>query len=369
MIIESIFIILLYLSREEILSIDIAKYHCNRPEISITFPNEDKTTLIGLNTFLPFSVIRLTPSLLIADQIKRNETLELDDTYKSVLYQTDFLFNSQIRAHNVLAYNAESSTMYYKDNGLGLGLHFKDETFSVVHRLYRENAIQRLQFGFHNMNESLGGSFFIGGVPNDGHLQMKFKGVVKVNESLPTWGFSIETIIINKRKINVKIPAIISTRADNFLSSDDLYEMFEKDVFKEDIERNICKKRKNEDYFYIECPEEFYKNLTFEMVVDNNKIEISPSLFIESFYGLVTSNYRNNGGRKEHNFTGVIIGPHLLSQFNYSIFDYEKKQIELYSDTYRITSYTSKNNIKIIFTIDSIIILFNLIILVYLHYK
>lgn len=167
----------------------------------------------------------------------------------------------------------------------------------------------------------------------------------------------------------MKIPAIISTRGDNFLSSDDLYEMFEKDVFKEDIERNICKKRKNEDYFYIECPDEFYKNLTFEMVVDNNKIEIAPSLFIESFYGLVTSNYRNNGGRKEHNFTGVIIGPHLLSQFNYSIFDYEKKQIELYSDTYRITSYTNKNNIKIIFTVDSIIILFNLIILVYLRYK
>ena len=50
--------------------------------------------------------------------------------------------------------------------------------------------------------------------------------------------------MINKRKIDVKIPAIISTRADNFLSSDDLYEMFEKEVFREDIERNIAKKEK-----------------------------------------------------------------------------------------------------------------------------
>ena len=216
MIIESFFLFLLCRTREEVLSIDIAKYHGKRPEIAISFPSEEKTTVIGLNTFLPFSVIRLTPSLLIADRIKQKETLELDDTYKSVLYQTDFLFNSQTRAHNVLAYNAESSTMYYKDHGLGLGLRFSDESFSVVHRLYRENAIQRLQFGFHNMNESLGGSFFIGGVPNDGHLQMKFKGVIKVNETLPTWGFSIDEIVINKRKIDVKIPAIISTRADNF---------------------------------------------------------------------------------------------------------------------------------------------------------
>ena len=367
MIIESFFLFLLCRTREEVLSIDIAKYHCNRPEIAISFPNEEKTTVIGLNTFLPFSVIRLTPSLLIADRIKQKETLELDDTYKSVLYQTDFLFNSQTRAHNVLAYNAESSTMYYKDHGLGLGLRFSDESFSVVHRLYRENAIQRLQFGFHNMNESLGGSFFIGGVPNDGHLQMKFKGVIKVNETLPTWGFSIDEIVIKKRKIDVKIPAIISTRADNFLSSDDLYEMFEKEVFREDIERNICKKRKSGDYLYIECPDEFYKNLTFEMVIDNNKIEISPSLFIESFYGLVTSNYRNNNGRKEHNFTGVIIGPHLLAQYNYSIFDYDKKQIELYSDTFMITSLTEHR--KIIFTAESILLLFNCIILVYLHYK
>ena len=98
MIIESFFLFLLCRTREEVLSIDIAQYHCNRPEIAISFPNEEKTTVIGLNTFLPFSVIRLTPSLLIADRIKQKETLELDDTYKSVLYQTDFLFNSQTRA-------------------------------------------------------------------------------------------------------------------------------------------------------------------------------------------------------------------------------------------------------------------------------
>ena len=93
MIIESFFLFLLCRTREEVLLIDIAKYHCNRPEIAISFPSEEKTTVIGLNTFLPFSVIRLTPSLLIADRIKQKETLELDDTYKSVLYQTDFLFN------------------------------------------------------------------------------------------------------------------------------------------------------------------------------------------------------------------------------------------------------------------------------------
>ena len=54
MIIESFFLFLLCRTREEVLLIDIAKYHCNRPEIAISFPNEEKTTVIGLNTFLLF---------------------------------------------------------------------------------------------------------------------------------------------------------------------------------------------------------------------------------------------------------------------------------------------------------------------------
>ena len=32
------------------------------------------------------------------------------------------------------------------------------------------------------------------------------------------------------------------------------------------------------------------------------------------------------------NFTGIIIGALFLSQFNYTVFDYDNKQIEFYAD-------------------------------------
>ena len=38
-----------------------------------------------------------------------------------------------------------------------------------------------------------------------------------------------------------------------------------------------------------------------------------------------------------HNFTGLILCAKFLSLFNYTVFDYDRKTIELYSDTIPIT--------------------------------
>lgn len=95
MIIESFFLFLLCRTREEVLSIDIAKYHCNRPEIAISFPNEEKTTVIGLNTFLPFSVshtflfvstakaiyVKLALKVVCINLIRSNHSLLIKNTF------------------------------------------------------------------------------------------------------------------------------------------------------------------------------------------------------------------------------------------------------------------------------------------------
>ena len=78
---------------------------------------------------------------------------------------------------------------------------------------------------------------------------------------------------------------------------------------------------------------------------------------------MVESNYEDH---KAHNFTGIILSPHFISQFNYTLFDYEKKQIEFYSDTRFLTPLFNINPIvKLFLLIEYILMLFNLMILIY----
>ena len=74
--------------------------------------------------------------------------------------------------------------MLYRNKGLALGYHI-EEKFSIVHQLYKNKQIDHLKFALHNISPSLEGSFFIGGIPNEEHLTLPYKGVVKVDESLP----------------------------------------------------------------------------------------------------------------------------------------------------------------------------------------
>ena len=72
------------------------------------------------------------------------------------------------------------------------------------------------------------------------------------------------------------------------------------------------------------------------------------------------------------NFTGIIIGTLFLSQFNYTVFDYDNKQIEFYADN-SMVNITSLDNMfntnKIILSIESFIIVLNCLLLIYLKLK
>ena len=72
-----------------------------------------------------------------------------------------------------------------------------------------------------------------------------------------------------------------------------------------------------------------------------------------------------------HNLTGIVLGPQFLSQFNYTVFDYEKKQIEFYSDRFNLTFFQN-NNCDLIIKLtlsESVIGILNIIILIYSNIK
>ena len=357
-------LILVCYAKAKIISIKINGYDRYRPKISFSLPIERRDVDLYLNTFLPFSIFKFPYSSMKANRIISKETLHLDENYPSMLYYTDIMINEETTCTNFSLYNVKpSTTMYYKDKGLALGYHIKDESFSIVHQLYHKNIIEHLKFAFKNL-KGKSDRFYIGGVPNNEHLNLPYKATIKVYETLPTWGFTIDKLIFNGTEYDIGIPAIISSASDSLWISDDLYKLFKDVILKEAIEERDCRLLYMEENEYIKCYQTVI-GATYSLIINEHNFTFSSEIFDKNRYGIIKSN-KNQHNHKAHNFTGIIIGPQFLSQFNYSIFDYEKKQVEFYSDTTIITFSSNKVGItKWLLCSECIIMLINILIIIY----
>ena len=56
---------------------------------------------------------------------------------------------------------------------------------------------------------------------------MPNKGIIKVNESLPTWGFILDSFIFNDTIYDMKIPVIINTALHGMILSEKLESLSE----------------------------------------------------------------------------------------------------------------------------------------------
>ena len=79
----------------------------------------------------------------------------------------------------------------------------------------------------------------------------------------------------------------------------------------------------------------------------------------------------SNGKEKVHNFTGVILGMNFIGKFNVSLFDYERKQVEFYSDVFPIIFHNKNEYANMIYIAIVIIVLCfgNSIILIIFKHK
>ena len=89
-------------------------------------------------------------------------------------------------------------------------------------------------------------------------------------------------------------------------------------------------------------------NLT-ELINDKSEIQIVSNGFPRKYYG-----YEKEG----------ILGISFINKFNYTIFDYEKRTVNIFSDTFSIDTVLKMNrNIKGISLLNIFICLFNLLLL------
>lgn len=309
-----------------------------RPNPEFVFPKEDIHYKTYFNTYLPFSLFDTDFYHLIQSQIINTTVIHYKEKYKADLYITDISIGNHIITQFPL-YLSRDSISHFGDQGISLGYHFQNEDMSIVHRLYKDKVIDNLRFAF-NVGNKQGGIHF-GGLPE--HAKIVNKGSIKIDESLPTWGFNITNIKYKGVDYKMDLPSIIHTGEFAMIYSSDVLNLMIDTFLKTEIEEEKCSVGKKAQYQerYFHCIEEVLLGKEIEFTFNNDmKIRLNfSSLFSNDRQSLVRSSIF-----PFYNFTGAFIGIQFVRLFDYVQFDFESKQVEFYSENILITNSTSKNN-------------------------
>lgn len=329
------------------------------PTLFIT-NNELLSSGIFLNTYKNTSTYALRENqelILKPSQIKENITTD-DDNY--IIYETYLQLNQ---------YVTTNLTIFIRDYGgcdLSLSYHTTKE-YSLIHNLYRNKQISNLKFAFENIGNKNKEYFHIGGIPNNSHLNMKYSGKIKINETLSSWGFYLTSFTYHNNTYNVNLPCIIQSEVNKMFISEYLFYLLKDNVFKNFFSFEHCHSEsimvrymaKNE---WIKCffsEEQEKETITFRFG-NNLYIDITFKDMFEKEYH--KSKFTNRNGLFGRDY--IIVGNDFLSLFNYSVFDYEQKQIEFYSDiTVIVDKYTiiTKCLYNIIIILNILCIIINII--------
>ena len=346
------------------LTTTVSAYQYDKFHPTLYYPNEGVDYAIYLNTFLSHTILGCTFHIL--NSSKRNSSFHQDDYYCH-LYDTSIRFKDIVLS-NISVYYANASA-WSRDMGIALGYHSDNESFSIVNLLYKRNKIEKNQFAFNTKEKE--GNWLIGGIPNEEHMYSKYKGVIKVNESLPTWGFKLKEILYKNEKHEMNLDTIVHSGMHNLIISDDVFEIMLHKVFKPDLIAKQCHTETTEDYgvnfdmAYMSCSQ-LSHNEQIKFVFENVIITLNESDLFDIFK---TSRFRGNGKPNLFaNFSGVLLGKEFIELFDYIIFDYTNKQVELYSNSTMITLTEREKHqlsVKMFFGVNIILCLFNIVILLY----
>lgn len=320
--------------------------------------HDNITMLLNFNTYLSYSIVN-SRHFQIEPSLKGNDIiipLEDNDTYFH--YYSNAIIDEKYTLNNYSVYIKYEPTKWISDQGLGFGYHFNDTSFSLIHQLKYNNFIDNLQFIFepHLRN----GYLHLGGVPNTTLLtEMTYKGIFEINETLPTWGFTLSSITYKDKQFKLDTPCIIHSSFFDMIYSNEIFNVM-LDIFKEEIDSNKCSKEKHRaNGDYIQCQQ--YRNLSgsigFSFNDNRTYIEFNRNDF---FVNDIDSSIRTNPYNNAEFNTICILGARFLRMFDYSLFDYEKKVVELYSNKYIIkTNFQLSNGyvIKLLYAIIFIFIL------------
>ena len=369
----SILLFLLYNIRSNVITLPFTRYEMRRPYFIIYY-NDSKSTRVpvsmNLNTYLPYSIINSNHFTLDTSRIGSDIQIPLEDNDTYFDYRSDIILSDNTTiVDNYLIYIKKDKIRWISDHGIGLGYHCRNTSFSLIHQLKKNNAINKLQYIFEPHSKD--GFLHFGGIPNKTQLtSMKYKGSIAINETLPTWGFTLTSMFYNNNNFDINTSCIIHSGFYDMIYSNEIFQIMLK-IYKEEIDNQICTIKKNSangDYLNCNSPDYIKGSISFSINNNNSVIEINKKDLINGDGG---SSFRNNPYKNEEINKMCMLGINFLRLFNYSLFDYDNKRIEFYSNDIKIINTIIKSTTVIMSSlIVSIIInMVNSLLLIYLNLK
>ena len=351
-----------YTVKANVITLNLKDYYFSMPQVDFQFIEENVKQISFLNTYLPVTILSQFSQINENNMIENNTIVKLDLNYTCVLYKSSVKIGGQsINDYNLyLTYSA----VWFREYGIALGYHIKNDSFSIVHTLYKRKLIEHLVFVFMNNAQTKNGKLFIGGIPNNLHLNLPYKGIIPIDESLPTWGFTLNSIAYDNKKHMLNLPCIISSVMKQSFISDELFLILSENIFNKEKE---CDKRYIDEGGAVDvfrCKHNLpFMNQSIDFIFDKVKITIKIGRLFDKKN--ISTFSTNNPKKKFHNFDGVILSSAFIDLFNFTVFDYENKRIELYSDN--IPIQVSNEALRTISIIHCIICIFNIIYLIIIY--
>lgn len=346
----------------------------NLPQIQITFIDANTTIHPTINTYLPYSLL---DNYNINDYENITTKGQINISLEQQIEAYTLEGNIRIGEVNIMKYNFLYSEYVYfvPDLGIGLGYKFEDDSFSLIHSLYNSKQIEKKMFAFKpkfNEPDSLDEKMYFGGIPNNIHLKTPYQGYCDVQDGYQTWGCNLTKIIFNNKEYEINSYAVFHSTFEDFLSSNLLFELFTEKIFKDKLDNHICRLSISVgEEQCIVCTDGIENNnntIDFEfaqMKISFKITQLFKKTFNNDWNSLFISNPYQEYGNK------IILGSLFIRQFQYSVFDYDKKQVQFYSNTIPIQmGFFIKKLLSKMFTILAIFILFiDMLYLIILHYN
>lgn len=250
---------------------------------------------------------------------------------------------------------------------IGLSYKFRDEKYSFIHNLKKDNYIKKLSFAFDKIeNDKKIGNLYFGGIPND-VIQNKYKVSIDVDDKNITWGAKLDKIEYKMNDIVYEYHnnyyAYLNTIQDRIFVPTDFFIFFNKTLFGEFYKSGLCQLTDLSKTKYINCKEDIYDifpNISFYL--GGTKIQLSSQQLFgklnqRNTYCIIQNNIYDNAT--------WLLGNFFFDQF-LTEFDYENSQIHFYSQNPFETYFlTSKKSMKGLFVITDLMIIASIIYLIF----
>lgn len=259
--------------------------------------------------------------------------------------------NETITSKDFHFYNFEGYYDIY--DSISLANKHKDLNFSLVHNLYNNKLIDKLQFGMINTGYKQG-MLYLGGFPNN-TIFNKNNFTCKINNSYSSWAFNINKVIVGNDQYDNDQIAYLQGNDRRILVPSKFFNFLKEKIFDSYVKNETCKFREILRYHFYECKYEhtnYFPNISY--TIDNFTFQIDYHLL----YRVIE--YDNNTFRQfliEENVFEPdkwAFGIPFFTKFPV-LFDYEKETLTFYYDD--VSSFGKwKKTIKWIFYISISII-------------